>query len=114
MLAASTLGCGAAQRAGPKGRMSLRSMRGIERVLGALSPALPCPSALWGYSGPLFQPLPIGPPWLRRFHTDPSGTYVRYEAKAIGSGSEGAQTALQVGTMSVSGVYFCEGVVVRF
>ncbi|GAB4813319.1 hypothetical protein N2152v2_000365 [Parachlorella kessleri] len=29
------------------------------------------------------------------FHTDPSGTYVRYEAKAIGSGSEGAQTALQ-------------------
>lgn len=31
----------------------------------------------------------------RRFHTDPSGTYVQYEAKAIGSGSEGAQTALQ-------------------
>ena len=31
----------------------------------------------------------------RRFHTDPSGTYVKYEAKAIGSGSEGAQTALQ-------------------
>ncbi|KAL4446349.1 hypothetical protein ABPG77_003156 [Micractinium sp. CCAP 211/92] len=29
------------------------------------------------------------------FHTDPSGTYVQYEAKAIGSGSEGAQTALQ-------------------
>jgi 20S proteasome subunit alpha 5 len=29
------------------------------------------------------------------FHTDPSGTYVRYGAKAIGSGSEGAQTALQ-------------------
>lgn len=29
------------------------------------------------------------------FHTDPSGTFVRYEAKAIGSGSEGAQTALQ-------------------
>ena len=29
------------------------------------------------------------------FHTDPSGTYVKYEAKAIGSGSEGAQTALQ-------------------
>lgn len=31
------------------------------------------------------------------FQTDPSGTYVRYEAKAIGSGSEGAQTALQEG-----------------
>ena len=30
-----------------------------------------------------------------RFHTDPSGTYVKYEAKAIGSGSEGAQTNLQ-------------------
>ena len=26
---------------------------------------------------------------------DPSGTYVRFEAKAIGSASEGAQTALQ-------------------
>lgn len=31
-----------------------------------------------------------------RFHTDPSGTFVTYEAKAIGSGSEGAQTSLQV------------------
>eukprot|EP00884_Botryococcus_braunii_P016366 jgi/Botrbrau1/3412/Bobra.0337s0045.1 len=31
------------------------------------------------------------------FHTDPSGTYVKYEAKAIGSGSEGAQSALQEG-----------------
>mmetsp|Transcript_25079 Transcript_25079/g.59756 ORF Transcript_25079/g.59756 Transcript_25079/m.59756 type:complete len:240 (+) Transcript_25079:99-818(+) len=29
------------------------------------------------------------------FHTDPSGTFVKYDAKAIGSGSEGAQTALQ-------------------
>lgn len=36
---------------------------------------------------------------MRRFHTDPSGTYVKYEAKAIGSGSEGAQTALQVRSM---------------
>ncbi len=26
---------------------------------------------------------------------DPSGTYIKYEAKAIGSGSEGAQQALQ-------------------
>jgi len=30
-----------------------------------------------------------------RFHTDPSGTFVQFKAKAIGSGSEGAQTALQ-------------------
>ncbi|VDD81256.1 unnamed protein product [Mesocestoides corti] len=29
------------------------------------------------------------------FHMDPSGTYIQYEAKAIGSGSEGAQQALQ-------------------
>lgn len=29
------------------------------------------------------------------FHMDPSGTYVQYEAKAIGSGSEGAQQSLQ-------------------
>lgn len=29
------------------------------------------------------------------FHTDPSGTYLRYDAKAIGSGSEGAQSTLQ-------------------
>ena len=30
-----------------------------------------------------------------RYHTDPSGTFVRYEAKAIGSGSEAAQSELQ-------------------
>jgi len=29
------------------------------------------------------------------FHCDPSGTYTRFDAKAIGAGSEGAQTALQ-------------------
>jgi len=29
------------------------------------------------------------------WHTDPSGTYVKYEAKSIGAGSEGAQTILQ-------------------
>lgn len=29
------------------------------------------------------------------YHTDPSGTYVKYRCMAIGSGSEGAQTALQ-------------------
>lgn len=31
----------------------------------------------------------------RRFHTDPSGTFVQYSAKAIGSGSEAAQSELQ-------------------
>ena len=30
-----------------------------------------------------------------RWHLDPSGTYTRYDAKAIGSGSEGAQSSLQ-------------------
>jgi len=29
------------------------------------------------------------------YHTDPSGTFTRYEAKAIGSGSEAAQSDLQ-------------------
>jgi len=29
------------------------------------------------------------------YHTDPSGTLTQYQAKAIGAGSEGAQTALQ-------------------
>ncbi|EJD03496.1 20S proteasome subunit [Fomitiporia mediterranea MF3/22] len=29
------------------------------------------------------------------FHTDPSGTFMRYDAKAIGSGSEAAQSELQ-------------------
>eukprot|EP00124_Ichthyophonus_hoferi_P001989 Ihof_evm11s121 gene=Ihof_evmTU11s121 len=29
------------------------------------------------------------------FHTDPTGTFFQYDAKAIGSGSEGAQSALQ-------------------
>ncbi len=29
------------------------------------------------------------------FHTDPSGTYTKYLAKAIGAGSEGAQTQLK-------------------
>jgi len=29
------------------------------------------------------------------FHTDPSGTYLKYDAKAIGSGSEGAQQQLE-------------------
>jgi 20S proteasome subunit alpha 5 len=29
------------------------------------------------------------------YHMDPSGTYLKYDAKAIGSGSEGAQQSLQ-------------------
>lgn len=32
-----------------------------------------------------------------RYNTDPSGMYVRHEARAIGSGSEGAQSALEEG-----------------
>lgn len=32
---------------------------------------------------------------LTRYHTDPSGTFVRYDAKAIGSGSDAAQQSLQ-------------------
>ncbi|KAH8861458.1 Proteasome subunit alpha type-5 [Schistosoma japonicum] len=44
------------------------------------------------------------------YHMDPSGTYIRYEAKAIGSGSEGAQQALQeiyhkMATVSVKNNY---------
>ncbi|GFS20745.1 proteasome subunit alpha type [Elysia marginata] len=31
----------------------------------------------------------------RLFHIDPSGTFIQYDGKAIGSGSEGAQQALQ-------------------
>ncbi|KAG7099945.1 proteasome component pup2 [Marasmius oreades] len=34
----------------------------------------------------------VGP---QLYHTDPSGTFVRYQAKAIGSGSEAAQAELQ-------------------
>lgn len=29
------------------------------------------------------------------YHAEPSGTFYRYDAKAIGSGSEGAQAELQ-------------------
>lgn len=32
---------------------------------------------------------------LNRYHAEPSGTFYRYDAKAIGSGSEGAQAELQ-------------------
>lgn len=39
-----------------------------------------------------------------RYHTDPSGTFVRYDAKAIGSGSEAAQSELQDKWHSVSSI----------
>jgi len=32
---------------------------------------------------------------MTRYHLEPSGTFIEYEAKAIGSGSEGAQQNLQ-------------------
>ena len=32
---------------------------------------------------------------LYSYHAEPSGTFYRYDAKAIGSGSEGAQAELQ-------------------
>jgi 20S proteasome alpha/beta subunit len=32
-----------------------------------------------------------------RYHVDPSGTYIRFEAKAIGAGSEGAQVSIREG-----------------
>jgi len=41
----------------------------------------------------LFAGIENGDPQL--WHMDPSGTYIRYDAKAIGSGSEGAQQNLQ-------------------
>ncbi|KAK2189850.1 hypothetical protein NP493_95g02000 [Ridgeia piscesae] len=37
----------------------------------------------------------IDPKGPQLFHMDPSGTFIQYDAKAIGSGSEGAQQALQ-------------------
>lgn len=36
------------------------------------------------------------------YHTEPTGTFYRYDAKAIGSGSEGAQAELQNEYHSVS------------
>jgi len=41
----------------------------------------------------LFAGVDVNGPQL--FHMDPSGTFIQYDAKAIGSGSEGAQQALQ-------------------
>lgn len=49
---------------------------------------------------------------LRRYHIDPSGTYIRFEAKAIGAGSEGAQSAIQEGYNKVM-VFFQGGLTIR-
>ena len=54
----------------------------------------PSPSPFSFYPQPTCtydDPVPI----LCSWHLDPSGTYTRYDAKAIGSGSEGAQASLQ-------------------
>lgn len=45
--------------------------------------------------------------WHYRFHMDPSGTFIQYDAKAIGSGSEGAQQALQEVYHKVCLLSFC-------
>lgn len=56
---------------------------------------------LWGAGEGVFG-VPQGavgcresPPCPRRFHMDPSGTFVQCDARAIGSASEGAQSSLQ-------------------
>ncbi len=41
------------------------------------------------------------------YHTDPSGTFTRYEAKAIGSGSEAAQTELKEQYHKVNDSFLC-------
>ena len=43
-----------------------------------------------------------------RFHLDPSGTFIQYDAKAIGSGSEGAQQSLQEIYHKVSLIITCQ------
>ena len=37
----------------------------------------------------------LGRVLINRYHAEPSGTFYRFDAKAIGSGSEGAQAELQ-------------------
>jgi 20S proteasome subunit alpha 5 len=55
----------------------------------------------WDDDGPqLYAVMSICPYHFRpltayRYHAEPSGTFYRYDAKAIGSGSEGAQAELQ-------------------
>ena len=41
------------------------------------------------------------------YHTDPSGMFVEHDAKAIGSGSEGAQTTLQVSAAPLLALQGC-------
>jgi 20S proteasome subunit alpha 5 len=45
---------------------------------------------------------------IDRFHTDPSGTFVRFDARAIGSGSEAAQSELQDKWHKVRHIYLCQ------
>lgn len=56
----------------------------------------------WGHSCKLLQG-DLLEAELGRYHTDPSGTSVRYDAKAIGSGSEAAQSELQAKWHKVGG-----------
>jgi len=49
-----------------------------------------------------------------RYHTDPSGTFVRYDAKAIGSGSEAAQSELQDKWHKVSMMLFLPSARLKF
>lgn len=60
----------------------------------ALRPlSLPTPLS---YEDPKIKSLTTPPSFHKsRFHAEPSGTFYRYDAKAIGSGSEGAQAELQ-------------------
>lgn len=40
------------------------------------------------------------------YHMDPSGTFLEFGAKAIGSGSEGAQQSLQESYHKVTALFF--------
>lgn len=57
----------------------------------ALSHAPPCSREALGVQ----QSFALPDPHSRRFHMDPSGTFVQCDARAIGSASEGAQSSLQ-------------------
>ncbi|KAJ1981954.1 proteasome component pup2 [Dimargaris cristalligena] len=47
------------------------------------------------------------------YHADPSGTYVHYKAKAIGAGSEGAQTELQDDYFQTMGLVEAENLALK-
>lgn len=44
--------------------------------------------------------------YIFRYHTDPSGTFTQFDAKAIGAGSEGANTTLQEKYNKVNYLFF--------